>query len=198
MSISTGPTPYYKKLMVFIDGSNFLIELSKTIGIPFRAEKPPIAVFNLVAHVVNPLCSGYGVVEIRRYWFASYQGSDETYGELCNSLRQSRFEPVLFRKTEGKEKGVDIALTKEMLVNAFNRNFDIGLLIAGDADYVSLVQEVKRYGPEVNGAFFNRGLSPQLCLAFDSFRIIPDDCFGNTEKLLEAIAQELSNQKKKE
>ena len=59
------------------------------------------------------------------------------------------FEPVLFQKRDGREKGVDIALTKEMLVNALHQNFDIGFLFAGDKDYVSLVSEVKRYGPRV-------------------------------------------------
>jgi hypothetical protein len=56
-----------------------------------------------------------------------------------------------------------------MLVNAFNRNFDIGILVAGDEDYVGLVNEVKRYGPRIYGAFFEHGLSPELRLSCDTF-----------------------------
>ena len=32
MGMSSGPTPHYKRLMVFIDGSNLLIELGKEIA----------------------------------------------------------------------------------------------------------------------------------------------------------------------
>jgi len=92
---------------------------------------------------------------------------------LKKNLRELNFEPVLFKKHQDKkEKGVDIALTKEMLVNAFNSNFDIAILFAGDEDYVGLVNEVKRYGPIIMGAFFNNGLSPNLQFTFDYFQLI--------------------------
>ena len=77
------------------------------------------------------------------------------------------------RKIEAnKRKEVDIALTKEMLINAFNGNYDVAILVAGDEDYVGLVNEVKRYGPIVKGAFFKHGLSDKLFLAVDDFQII--------------------------
>ena len=63
-----------------------------------------------------------------------------------------------------------MALTKEMLVNAFNGNFDVAILFAGDEDYVGVVNEVKRFGPILNGAFFNHGLSDNLRYAFDHFQ----------------------------
>jgi hypothetical protein len=62
-----------------------------------------------------------------------------------------------------------------MLVNAFNQNFDIGLLIAGDADYSDLVKEVKRYGPVIWGSFFSHGLSESLRIEFDMFIDILND-----------------------
>ena len=79
---------------------------------------------------------------------------------------------MLFQKIGSKEKGVDIGLAKEMLVNAFNQNFDVGWLFAGDEDYVGLVKEVKKYGQIINGSFFNQGLSPELEVAFDEFILI--------------------------
>jgi len=78
-------------------------------------------------------------------------------------------EPILFKKKGNREKGVDIALTKEVLVNAFNQNFDVGLLVAGDEDYVGLVHEVKRYGQIIHGTFFEEGLSNELKVEFDQF-----------------------------
>jgi len=48
-----------------------------------------------------------------------------------------------------------------MLSHAFLNNYDVATLIAGDADYVPLVEEVKRLGKVVYVLFFvSNGLSP--------------------------------------
>ena len=167
--IRGGRTPYYTKIMGFIDGSNLLIELSKELGIVFRADKPPLPVLSIAKLLINHLFHGVGKIPIRKYWFASYKGSDNDYILYANELRRLTFEPVLFKIHSGKEKGVDIALATEMLVNAFNQNYDIGVLVAGDKDYVGLVKEVKRYGPIIHGGFFERGMSKDLVLALDNF-----------------------------
>jgi uncharacterized LabA/DUF88 family protein len=43
-------------------------------------------------------------------------------------------QPHVFRREskERKSKGVDITLTKDLLVNAFQDNYDVAVLIAGD------------------------------------------------------------------
>ena len=118
--------------------------------------------------------SGKSYNLIRRYWFSSFKGTDQDRKEIGNRLRDNNFEPVLFKKHNNREKGVDIALTMSMLTNAFNQNFDIGILFAGDEDYVELVKEVKRYGPQIYGRFFDLefGLSDELKLAFDHFAVL--------------------------
>jgi uncharacterized LabA/DUF88 family protein len=163
-------TPHYKKVMGFIDGSNLLIELSKKLNIDgFRADKPPLDILAKATLLIHHMFTAPGYVPIRKYWFASYQGSESDHVNYAKELRRLGYEPVLFKKLNGKEKGVDIALATEMLVNAFNQNYDIGVLVAGDKDYVGLVNEVKRYGPIIHGAFFERGLSEDLAIAFDAF-----------------------------
>ena len=73
-------------------------------------------------------------------------------------------------KQEQKAKGVDIALTKDMLGHAFLGNYEVAVLIAGDGDYVPLVEEVKRLGKRVYLLFFQEeGLNPALRLASDEF-----------------------------
>jgi len=166
---SPGRTPYYKRMMIFVDGTNFLVELSKELNVKFRADNPPFKAIALAKSMIDPFFIMPGIVKIRRYWFSSYQGSDQNHDQLAKELRNQGFEPVLFKKRDGREKGVDIALAKEMLVNSFNQNFDIGLLIAGDEDYVGLVTEAKRYGPMIEGAFFAHGLSEKLQVALDQF-----------------------------
>ena len=76
---------------------------------------------------------------------------------------------MLFKKNEGREKGVDISLTREMLVHAFQRNSLESILVAGDEDYVPLVNEVKRYGQRVLGYFFRRATSQELIWNLDTF-----------------------------
>jgi len=166
---SSGRTPYYKRMMIFVDGTNFLVELFKELDVDFRADNPPLKAIALAKSMIDPFFLMPGIVKIRRYWFASYQGNDQKHDQLAKELRNQGFEPVLFKKRGGREKGVDIALAKEMLVNSFNQNFDIGLLIAGDEDYVGLVTEAKRYGPVIEGSFFNHGLSEKLQVALDQF-----------------------------
>ena len=120
------------------------------------------------------------------------KGGDNYHEQLCGELRGLKFEPVLFKRRKGREKGVDIALTKEVLVNAFNQNFDIGCLLAGDEDYVGLVNEAKRYGPVLMGAFFSsQGLSPTLRLAFDDFRDL-DRHQPTTEQYLPEIKAQVA------
>jgi uncharacterized LabA/DUF88 family protein len=158
------------KLMIFVDGSNLLIELSKFININFRADKPPLNAIILSKLLIDSFNKYDQWYIIRRYWFSSYQGDDKYFYSLKKSLRENNFEPILFKRKSNKEKGVDIALTKEMLINAFNQNFDVGLLISGDEDYTNLIFEVKRYGPRIIGSFFEKnGLSENLKLAFDKF-----------------------------
>ena len=72
-------------------------------------------------------------------------------------------------KNSGREKRVDIAISREMLINAFNQNYDLGILVAGDEDYVDLVQDIKRFGVRIIGSFFRQDLSKTLELAVDNF-----------------------------
>ena len=49
-----------------------------------------------------------------------------------------------------RQKGVDVLLAVEMLDHAFRKNMDEAWLLAGDADFVPLVEAVTRLGTWVN------------------------------------------------
>jgi len=55
------------------------------------------------------------------------------------------------------------------LSHAFNVNYEIAVLVAGDEDYVPLVQELKRSGKQVALWFFESGLSKHLRRECDLF-----------------------------
>ena len=163
--------------MTFVDGTNLLTEMSKKIGASYSAYTPSNDVILLGTMNVNGLYSrlclevdATNFALLRKYWFGSYQGSAEGLLNLKTLLRKQDFEPMIYQKIKGgREKKVDIAVAKEMLINAFHHNYEIALLIAGDEDYVDLVQDLKRYGVYVIGAFFPEGRSPALELACDKF-----------------------------
>ena len=99
-------------------------------------------------------------------------GDDSRIASIREGLWEIGFHPEVFKKAKQQEKakGVDIALAKDFLGNAFRHNYDVAFLFAGDGDYVQLVEEAKRLGKIVCVVFFSaHGLSPSLKMAADHF-----------------------------
>ena len=165
--------------MLFVDGSNLLVEMFKAIGATQRAERPRDDAIHLAKAILwratAPLLNDQVVGPmrlIRTYRFGSIQGSPEYLEERRVVLHRAGYEPALFAKAKGRgEKGVDLAVAREMLIHGFHKNYDIAILAAGDADYVGLVQDLKRLGLFVIGMFFeNAALSPSLRTSLDYFQ----------------------------
>ena len=164
------------RLMTFIDGSNLLITTGKVINAKILSDKPEDDAIDLTSMIVRILHDRlrkeaycYGFQQIRSYWFGSYKGTDDYGDKLKRKLRSCGFEPVLFKQKGSKEKRVDLAVAREMLIHAFGGNYDLGLMVAGDEDYVDLVKDLKSLGVRVLGSFYETGLSPALRLSFDYF-----------------------------
>ena len=121
-------------------------------------------------HNLYPIL-GYHPNEVRGYYYTSYVGTHEQGEYIASQLHSLGYEPKLFKKNRQRErsKGVDISLATDVLSHAFRDNFDIAVIVAGDGDYVPLVEEVKRCGKTVLLQFFACGLNPKLKLAADGF-----------------------------
>ena len=170
-----------ERVIVFVDGSNFLIELSKLLGIKFNPYNPPVKSIDFASELIKSATNEKSASKkmIRKYWFGSFRGNDNKKIKypLLEALKKNQFEPKLFHlpSNQAQEKGVDIALTLEMILMAANKTYDEGWIIAGDADYVGLVKEVKRYGQIINGSFFENNKesrNSKLKWAVDSFKPI--------------------------
>ena len=72
-------------------------------------------------------------------------------------------------KRNMRQKGVDTLMAVDMLVGAFSGLFDIAVLVAGDADFVPVVEEVKRRGVMVAVAGVRSSLADDLLRAADRF-----------------------------
>ena len=176
--------PHLMRWMLFVDGENFTIRAQRfaekhglaleegpyykqDIFVWFPGTKATAALTNTenVSHRVRPHA-------IRAHYYISVQGDVQKQRGVRQALSDLGFDAKVFKKSADQKhsKGVDIALAADLLANAFRDNYDLAVLIAGDGDFVPVVEEVKRLGKVVYGGFFAEegdGLSPALRLAWD-------------------------------
>ena len=188
------PYPMRDPAMIFVDGSNLMIELGSELGISLRADQPTDEALSMACQCVtqslndlqNANVGPFRVV--RSYWFGSIQGSPDLLQAKQTTLRGAGYEGILFSKVKGREeKGVDLAVAREMLMHGFHKNYKTAVLVAGDEDYLGLVQDLKRLGLVVAGLFFqSAALSSRLRLAFDHFQTMrhPDAVNPTLAKIL--------------
>jgi hypothetical protein len=169
--------------MLFVDGENLTMrgqKLAESKGhnlTPGPWYRPDILLWPANMNPTNPADS-VGThnrlrdAAVRAYYYTSLVGDESVIWDVKLQLRACKFSPEVFKKEsrQAKAKGVDIALTKDMLSHAFRDNYEIAVLVAGDGDYVPVVEEVQRLGKLVFVLFFeNEGLNPKLKLAADNF-----------------------------
>jgi uncharacterized LabA/DUF88 family protein len=171
--------PHLRRWMLFVDGENFTLRAQKLArdksillieGTHYMKD-----VFAWLPGVQATQDTTPGHLRLqphatRAYYYTAVQGDEDRLNDVKQKLWHLSFQPEVFKKKEGRTKGVDITLSKDLLINAFFNNYDVAVLIAGDGDYVPLVQEVKRLGKVIYLSFFqSEGLNPDLMLAADSY-----------------------------
>ena len=163
------PTPGLSRMMVFADGENLV----------FRYQ-------DLLLHHV-----------IRATYYASAAGDEQRMGKLAEIIRTLQFRQyappgalhissllgnkmtsyILKKQNKAqKSKGIDIQLTVDILVNAYQNNLDTVYLLSGDADFVPVLEEVRRLGKRIYIAAFSSGLNPRIRAVADEFHDL-DACF---------------------
>lgn len=170
--------------MLFVDGENFTYRAQELSGSTLRESDYHMRdCFAWFAgkHAFEPLCFHEYPLDIGGYalcsfYYTSVQGSAEKHAQAVGALHKLGFQAHVFRKeaNERRPKGVDIALATDFLANSFDKNFDVAVLVAGDGDYVPMVNEAKRRGRAVYVVFFRSGLNERLRLAADVFVDIED------------------------
>ncbi len=156
ISLKSGPS-FMRNVFVWLPGFQAGFAMTNTDGAPLQVQRSAI----------------------RSFYYTSLTGDEEKLNSVRYSLHELGFHAeVLKRKVKGQSaKGVDIALARDLLSHAFHDNYDVAVLVAGDGDFVPLVEEVKRLGKVVYVAFFvgaDFGLSPELDLASDRLFAIND------------------------
>jgi uncharacterized LabA/DUF88 family protein len=141
----SSPAGGAKKAFVFVDNSNLWIEGKKVSG---RAQTPwvesdywyRIEAGELLVHVL----AGRSLAAIP-YWYGSVPPPNDT---VWKKIRGSGFDVKLFeRNIRNKEKGLDMEMGLDM--NDLSRDVSPAgtiIIVAGDADYVPVVERVQKRG----------------------------------------------------
>jgi uncharacterized LabA/DUF88 family protein len=173
----------FKRWMLFVDGENLTIraqEVAKQQGVDLTEKTQfPLYLENIYFWPAGILPFSQCWVSRahaphaaeRSYYYTCTPGDKPAIDAVRDALWTVGFSPVVMHKVKGaRAKGVDISLTKDMLSQAFLDNYDIAVLIAGDGDFIPLVEEVKRLGKRVVVAFWeNSGLNDELRRSADEF-----------------------------
>jgi uncharacterized LabA/DUF88 family protein len=157
------------RVMIFIDGSNLFHSFKE-----FR----PGAKYS-VKKLIDKLVKGRRL--IRAYYFGSEkippsQGQTKFYDAIRYEGIDVTTRPIKTRTHKTKcpecehewntttyvEKGVDVMLVTRMLSFAFKNVYDVAILVSGDEDYVSAVEEIRNLGKRVEIASFMKSISPNL------------------------------------
>lgn len=177
----------HAKVMMFVDGENLAIRY-KSLLKENQVEShvsylPDIFVWSSYANIHHhSRCE-----VVRKYYYTAMRGDSKKIDEVITKLKEVGIEtPRVFkRQAHRKSKQVDIALATDMLTHAYRRNYDIAILVAGDADYVPLVRAIKEAGRRVVLWFFEegKGLSKELKQESDYFFDISYFLFKSQEEL---------------
>ena len=150
------------RIMIFIDGENLAMRYGNILG-----NNKPYTHVNYLPNVYvwsHFLNFNPGRDIVRKYYYTSIQGSADDITKTVEELKKIGIEaPRVFRRTKSRAaKQVDISLSVDMLRHANRKNYDVAVLVAGDEDYVPLVDAVMAEGRRVCLWFVEDGLSPLL------------------------------------
>lgn len=159
------------RVMIFVDGENLAIRYGRMLR---GSEPADHIVYEKGVYVWSEILSRaaqHNLELVRTHYYTSIVGDDQRLEAVADDLKRAGIEaPRLFKKQRTRPgKAVDISLAVEMLSHAHRRNFDAAVLVAGDRDYVPLVEAVIREGQRVFVWFVTSGLSSELRQAADYF-----------------------------
>ncbi len=154
--------------MIFMDGEAFTRRaeaFAQKAGIelePGPHYRPGVFYWFPFSYPGDLLCNPEGKLHLktpptRSFYYTSASGGVKGVEAAKKDIWKLGFEPKVFRRAGrgAKVKGVEVSLVTDALSNAYNQNYDIAVLVAGDAAYAPLVEELKRLGKIVYVVFFS-------------------------------------------
>ena len=155
-----------ERLMIFVDGSNLFYSQER-----YR-KGYRIDLLKFIEYLSKDRD------KIRTYYFAStkvppVKQQTAFFDKLQYEGIQIETKPL----RNNKEKGIDVALVTRFLSLGFKNAYDTAIIVSGDKDYVSAVDEMKSVGKKVEVACFANCLGDELHKHCD--RLIKIDDFAH-------------------
>ena len=180
-----GPTPSYRRVMLFVDGEYLKLsfnDMIKSANIDYRGlpDKLNRQFFGTGTGIQGEILRVY-------YYDAQCEPEEEDYADqlqFYNMLDEIDFYETrrasLVRKGKNKgkreQKGVDVLISVDMMSKAYENHYDIAIVIMGDRDFLPLIKAVKNLtGKRVFGVVFQDHYAQEMVLAFDKHWIITKD-----------------------
>ena len=176
--LSHGSKPPLARLMAFIDGGYLQEECANRFDEEINYQK----LKERILSYFNANCNGkYNGDLVRIYYYdAIVERLNHKYDEqndYFNRIKsingyQVRLGKVAPTGKDGtgpvKQKGVDVLLAVDMITKAHSEQYDFAILLAGDSDFLEVVNAVKDSGKRVFGMYFRRHIADDLHDAFDA------------------------------
>ena len=154
-----------QRVMVFIDGSNLYHVLDQ------NCSRHDVQFDKLARKLANGR-------DLRRiYYYNIRQESDRPDGRVdqdrfLHSLYDTPYVEVRLgigkqRRDQVVEKGVDVMLATDLVVRAYQDQYDTAILVSGDGDFYPAIQAVKDRGKQVEVAAFESNISAEASRVAD-------------------------------
>ncbi len=163
---------------VFVDGA-YLQERGKAINVPYPNPSDPVDYILRAIRDMGGNSPTTNSVLRRRTSFYHADAEPgaphaptpemEAYWAFVEQLPDTDLRFGEVRGRRARQKGVDVLLAVDMLVGAVDRVFDVAILVAGDADFIPVINEVRRRGVSVVVGGVTDSIAPELRDAADRF-----------------------------
>lgn len=182
-----------KKVVLFIDGSNFYYGLKSVYG-----NDKSLSNFNFLK--LGEILSGDKRDLLRIFYYNApldYDSNPKAYSKQQRFFEKvkgtDKVKLILARLQKRKikdsqrfyyvVKGDDIHIAVDMVKGAYENTFDTAILVSGDGDFVPAVEIVQEKGKSVENAYFRPSLSWHLKQECDKSielnKGILDKCFDD-------------------
>lgn len=138
-SSSGGPQPIkFQKAMIFIDGTNLF----------HRLEAKKLNLKTSLINILTPFLKGRQIIRTYLYTIEQHLSKHEKYhgAFIKDGVRIVFGDGILLRDGNIKEKGVDALLVADLVYHAAVKNYDYGLVVSTDTDFVHAIRRVEDFG----------------------------------------------------
>jgi uncharacterized LabA/DUF88 family protein len=168
-----------KKVMIFIDGSNLYHVLLRNCG---RSDLM-FSSFGEKLTGKNRSLKKIYYYNVRQELEGKIKIPDEQKKFLSSLHKIKKLEVKLgiWKEQNGSivEKGVDVLLATDLVLNAVKNNYDHAIIVSGDGDFFPAIDAVKKEGKRVEVAAFESNISREASESADKVLKLRKSFFNN-------------------